>query len=80
MRLPLPIELVEKLQLRRGAARFLKASEANKRFLFYETDRGILIRPVDQEMEEKLGNLVGFASGRPDLEGKEAILRELLGA
>lgn len=57
LRVALPIALTQKLDLSRGKV----LSRRNlPKFLFFETDKGILVRLVDQETEEKLKNLLGF--------------------
>ena len=57
LRIAIPIELVEKLGLTRD--KFSLDTE-KKRFLFFETDKGILIKVVDKEVEKKLVDVLGF--------------------
>jgi hypothetical protein len=60
LRVALPIDLVEKLGLtRRRDKLFLDAGE-KKIFLFFETDKGILLKIVDEETEKRLKDVLGF--------------------
>ena len=60
LRVPLPIELVEKLNLTRRTGKLFLDSGGKKKFLFFETDKGILLRIVDEEAEKKLREMLGF--------------------
>jgi hypothetical protein len=60
LRVAFPVDLVEKLGLtRRKGKLFLDAGEKRK-FLFFETDKGILLKVVDESTERKLKDALGF--------------------
>lgn len=61
VRVGLPIDMVEKLKIERGKGKFIHGSGEKKRFLFFETDKGFLLKVVDQETEEKLKGVLKFA-------------------
>jgi len=61
LRIVLPRELVNKLNLMRTRTNILFDLQ-NMKFLFFETDKGILLKIVDKETEEKLKNVIQFAS------------------
>lgn len=52
MAVSLPIELIEKYNLR---SLFEK-----RKFLFFETNKGFLVKPIDQKVEKKLANTLKF--------------------
>jgi len=57
LRVALPIALIEKLGLVRSKVLF----RGNlPKFLFFETDKGVLVRLVDKATEEKIKSIVGF--------------------
>jgi hypothetical protein len=61
VRVGLPIDMVERLEIKRGTGKFIHASGEKKRFLFFETDKGYLLKVVDKETEEKLKGVLQFA-------------------
>lgn len=61
LRVALPAELAEKLNLTRGKAKLFANSGQKKRFLFFETDKGILLKVVDPAVETKLKDVLQFA-------------------
>jgi len=53
-RVALPISLVEKLNIRRAKGKLFHDSGEKREFLFFETDKGILLKMVDEKTDEKL--------------------------
>lgn len=60
LRVPLPIELIEKLNITRRKGRIFKDPGEKMRFLFFETDKGILLKVVDEETEKRLKDILQF--------------------
>lgn len=52
MAISLPIELIERYNLR--------SLLGKRKFLFFETDKGILVKPLDKDTEKKLGSVLKF--------------------
>jgi len=57
LRVTLPAGLLEKLGVSRVRS-FL--ARDRPRFLFFETDKGLLLKVVDEETEKKLKDVIGF--------------------
>jgi hypothetical protein len=60
LRVGFPIELVEKLNLTRRKGKLFMDSGEKRRFLFFETDKGILLKIVDEATERKLKDTLGL--------------------
>jgi len=60
LRVALPPDLVENLGMTRRQGKYLKYLGDKKIFLFFETDKGILIKVVDKEVDRKLKEVFGF--------------------
>jgi hypothetical protein len=61
LRVALPVELTEKLNLTRGKSKLFSNSGEKRKFLFFETDKGILLKVVDPAVETKLKDVLQFA-------------------
>jgi len=60
LRVGFPVELVEKLNLTRRKGKLFLDSGEKKKFLFFETNKGILLKVIDEATERKLTDILGF--------------------
>jgi len=61
LRLGIPSEVAEQLDLKRGTGALFKPAGNTEKFLFFDTNLGILLKPIDKETDEKLKNILGFS-------------------
>jgi len=60
LRIALPNEIVDKYGIvRKGKSIFGGFEEKEKKFLFFDTDKGIMIKVLDKEAEKKLLGVFG---------------------
>lgn len=59
-RVVLPPELVELLGMKRGQGKYVTKKGDRRIFLFFETNKGILVKVVDKEVDKKLKEVFGF--------------------
>jgi hypothetical protein len=61
-RIALPIDLVDILNLKRRSGGIFKENGESQRFLFFETDKGILLKIIDKDMEEKMKGVISLTA------------------
>jgi len=59
-RIALPADAVEELNLKRGTGKIFKGKGEVKQFLVFDTDKGILFKPIDNQTEKKLKDVFQF--------------------
>jgi hypothetical protein len=79
-RVALPSAMVEKLNIRRGKGKLLLDAGERKELLFFETDKGILLKMVDEKTGKKLKDIVESGEGLLGHSLTESELEELIEA
>jgi len=59
-RIAFPSDAAEKLDLKRRKGLLFDEEGATEKFLFFYTDAGILIKPIDKKTEKYLTEILGF--------------------
>lgn len=59
-RIPIPPEMADKFNLLRGKGKYSAGRNYSPMFLFFNTDKGVLMKIVDKETEDKLKGMFAF--------------------